>query len=151
MIDLNTKSEILNKLAAGVDADEIARDFTDTLNAALAEQKQATKELEFMEKIGSLVDDINVALLDYCELHGAKNSDGKFFSTDELIEAFKAKLAGAKICCTIKAANAPAPTTTGAQPDLGREVERIVDEALSNVSEEDWNKVLNLLNHLFGN
>lgn len=148
MIDLNTKSEILNRLAAGVDADEIARDFTDTLNAALAEQKQAAKELEFMEKIGSLVDDINVALLDYCELHGAKNSDGKFFSTDELIAAFKAKIEGPNTTCSC--ARSPEPARSNV-PDLNMLVERAVDDALSNVKEEDWSKVLAFLNSVFGN
>ena len=148
MIDLNTKSEILNRLAAGVAADEIARDFTDTLNAALAEQKQATRELEFMEKVGSLVDEINVVLLDYCELHGAQNSNGKFFTTDELIAAFKAKIEGPDTSC--QCARSPEPTRSNV-PDLNVLVERAVDDALSNVKEEDWNKVLAFLNSVFGN
>lgn len=148
MIDLNTKSEILNKLTAGVAADEIARDFTDTLNAALAEQKQAARELEFMEKVGSLVDEINVVLLDYCELHGAKNSNGKFFTTDELIEAFKAKIEGPNTTC--KCARSPEPTRSNV-PDLNVLVEHAVDDALSNIKEEDWNKVLAFLNGIFGN
>ena len=148
MIDLNTKSEILNKLAAGVAADEIARDFTDTLNAALAEQKQATRELEFMEKVGSLVDEINVILLDYCELHGAQNSNGKFFTTDELIEAFKTKIEGSDTSC--QCARSPEPTKSNV-PNLDMLVERAVDDALSNVKEEDWNKVLAFLNGIFGN
>lgn len=148
MIDLNTKSEILNKLTAGVAADEIARDFTDTLNAALAEQKQATRELEFMEKVGSLVDEINVVLLDYCELHGAQNSNGKFFTTDELIEAFKAKIEGPNTTCTCARSPEPARSNT---PNLDLIVERAVDDALSNIKEEDWNKVLAFLNGVFGN
>lgn len=148
MIDLNTKSEILNKLAAGVAADEIARDFTDTLNAALAEQKQAARELEFMEKVGSLVDEINVVLLDYCELHGAKNSDGKFFTTDELIAAFKAKIEGPNTTC--QCVRSPEPARSNV-PDLNMIVERAMDNALSNVKEEDWNKVLAFLNGVFGN
>ena len=148
MIDLNTKSEILNKLTAGVAADEIARDFTDTLNAALAEQKQATRELEFMEKVGSLVDEINVVLLDYCELHGAKNSDSKFFTTDELIAAFKAKIEGSDTTCQCARSPEPARSNT---PNLDLIVERAVDDALSNIKEEDWNKVLAFLNGIFGN
>lgn len=148
MIDLNTKSEILNKLTAGVAADEIARDFTDTLNAALAEQKQAARELEFMEKVGSLVDEINVVLLDYCELHGAQNSDGKFFTTDELIEAFKAKIESSNTTC--KCARSPEPARSNT-PNLDLIVERAVDDALSNIKEEDWNKVLAFLNGVFGN
>jgi hypothetical protein len=148
MIDLNTKSEILNKLTAGVAADEIARDFTDTLNAALAEQKQAARELEFMEKVGSLVDEINVVLLDYCELHGAQNSNGKFFTTDELIEAFKAKIEGPNTTC--KCARSPEPARSNT-PNLDLIVERAVDDALSNIKEEDWNKVLAFLNGIFGN
>ena len=148
MIDLNTKSEILNKLTAGVAADEIARDFTDTLNAALAEQKQAARELEFMEKVGSLVDEINVVLLDYCELHGAQNSNDKFFTTDELIEAFKAKIEGPNATC--KCARSPEPARSNT-PNLDLIVERAVDDALSNIKEEDWNKVLAFLNGVFGN
>ena len=148
MIDLNTKSEILNKLTAGVAADEIARDFTDTLNAALAEQKQATRELEFMEKVGSLVDEINVVLLDYCELHGAQNSNGKFFTTDELIAAFKAKIEGPDTTC--QCARSPEPVKSNT-PSLDLIVERAMDNALSNVKEEDWNKVLAFLNGVFGN
>lgn len=148
MIDLNTKSEILNKLTAGVAADEIARDFTDTLNAALAEQKQAARELEFMEKVGSLVDEINVVLLDYCELHGAQNSNDKFFTTDELIEAFKAKIEGPDTTCQCARSPEPARSNT---PSLDWIVERAVDDALSNIKEEDWNKVLAFLNGVFGN
>lgn len=148
MIDLNTKSEILNKLSAGVAADEIARDFTDTLNAALAEQKQAARELEFMEKVGSLVDEINVVLLDYCELHGAQNSSGKFFTTDELIAAFKAKIKDPDTTC--QCARSPEPTRSNT-PSLDLIVERAMDNALSSVKEEDWNKVLAFLNGVFGN
>jgi hypothetical protein len=151
MIDLNTKSEILNKLTAGVAADEIARDFTDTLNAALAEQKQAARELEFMEKVGSLVDEINVVLLDYCELHGAQNSNGKFFTTDELIEAFKAKIEGPNTTCKCARTPDPDKVIKSNTPNLDLIVERAVDDALSNIKEEDWNKVLAFLNGIFGN
>jgi hypothetical protein len=151
MIDLNTKSEILNKLTAGVAADEIARDFTDTLNAALAEQKQAARELEFMEKVGSLVDEINVVLLDYCELHGAQNSNGKFFTTDELIAAFKAKIEGPDTTCKCARSPDPDKVIKSNTPNLDLIVERAVDDALSNIKEEDWNKVLAFLNGIFGN
>lgn len=141
MIDNATLTSIVELLNKGKTADEIAQDFTDALNAAIAHQEAAAKDAKLMERIGSLTDDINVSLLDWCDAKGIQHED-QFFTTDEVCQLFKDKMAGKPTCQCANKQPADAPKTT-AQPVVHKIT--VKDEDV----EQAWGQMVDFLADLF--
>ena len=137
MIDNKTLTSIVELLNKGKTADEIAQDFTDALNAALAHQESEAKNLKLMERIGALTDDINVSLLDWCDVKGVEHED-QFFTTDEVCQLFAEKMASK----TAVKQPADAPKTT-AQPVVHK-----ITVTEDNV-EQAWDQMVGFLADLF--
>lgn len=137
MIDNKTLTSIVELLNKGKTADEIAQDFTDALNAALAHQENETKNLKLMERIGALTDDINVSLLDWCDVKGVEHED-QFFTTDEVCQLFAEKMASK----TAVKQPADAPKTT-AQPVVHKIT--VTDDDV----EKAWGQMVDFLADLF--
>ena len=131
MIDNKTLTNIVELLKQGKTADEIAQDFTDALNAALANQESEAKHLKLMERIGALTDDINVSLLDWCDVKGVEHED-QFFTTDEVCRLFADKMAN----------KTDAPKTT-AQPVIHKIT--VTDDDV----EKAWGQMVDFLADLF--
>lgn len=141
MIDIQTKSELMTRLAAGCSAEEIAKDFSDTLNAAVAEHEATLAHQNFNEEMESLVDEINVFLAMYCDLYKIQRNDNDIFTVDDIIEAFEAKIQGKQWCYT-SVPQDEEPQGKAAQ-DMPKT--RIVDGE----SIDDWDKAIQFLNTLF--
>ena len=137
MIDNKTLTNIVELLKQGKTADEIAQDFTDALNAALANQESEAKHLKLMERIGALTDDINVSLLDWCDVKGVEHED-QFFTTDEVCQLFAEKMASK----TAVKQPADAPKTT-AQPVVHKIT--VTDDDV----EKAWGQMVDFLADLF--
>jgi hypothetical protein len=137
MIDNKTLTSIVELLNKGKTADEIAQDFTDALNAALAHQESEAKNLKLMERIGALTDDINVSLLDWCDVKGVEHED-QFFTTDEVCQLFADKMASK----TAVKQPTDVPKTT-AQPVVHKVV--VTDDDV----EKAWGQMVDFLADLF--
>lgn len=94
MINNHSYSEILNMLQAGVPIDEIARDFTETLNAAEADFRKSNAEAELNEQIQDLTHSMNTILENWRKLYGNEKSSCETFTVADMIGILNAKIQG---------------------------------------------------------
>lgn len=142
MQDNHSYAEILTMLQAGVSPEEIAKDFTDTLNAAEAEYRKQNVIAKFDANLAELVDQFNLALQNYNSIYGSQKSCAKFFTADEIKDILNAKIQGKNL-----AVNFNVVADTGAQKKM------TLDEFVANMSETEleqaWKDSLNGLVQLF--
>lgn len=142
MQDNHSYAEILTMLQAGVSPEEIAKDFTDTLNAAEAEYRKQNVIAKFDANLAELVDQFNLALQNYNSIYGNQKSYAKSFTADEIKGILNAKIQGKNL-----AVNLNVVADTAAQKKMS------LDEFVANMSEEEleqaWKDSLNGLIQLF--
>lgn len=146
MQDNHSYTEILAMLQAGVSPEEIAKDFTDTLNAAEAEYHKTRNAAAVDAILEELVDQINVALQKYNSIYGSQKSLNEFFTVDEIKQAFNAKIQGKNLDVTLNVVAEPKQAPKG-QKKVS------LQDYVNNMSEEEladaWKDALNGLIELF--
>lgn len=149
MQDNHSYGEILTMLQAGVSAEEIARDFTDTLNAAEAEYKRACSREKVEALLEELTEQINVALQKYSSIYGSQNKSLNTFTVDEIREAFNAKIEGKNLNIVADPKQAAKAPTQASQKKMS------LQDFVDNMSEDEltqaWNDAVQHLVELFGN
>lgn len=142
MQDNHSYAEILTMLQAGVSPEEIAKDFTDTLNAAEAEYHKQNVIAKFDANLAELVDQFNLALQNYNSIYGSQKSCAKFFTADEIKDILNAKIQGKNL-----AVNLNVIADTGAQKKMT--LQDFVDNMSEEELEQAWKDSLNGLIQLF--
>ena len=153
MQDNHSYGEILTMLQAGVSAEEIAKDFTDTLNAAEAEYKRARGRAMAEAVLEELTEQINVALQKYSSVYGSQNKSLNTFTVDEIREAFNAKIEGKNL--NVKLNIVADPKQAAKVPTQAGQKKMSLQEFVDNMSEDEltqaWNDAVQHLVELFGN
>ena len=101
MQDNHSYAEILTMLQAGVSPEEIAKDFTDTLNAAETEYRKQNVIAKFDANLAELVDQFNLALQNYNSIYGNQKSYAKSFTADEIKGILNAKIQGKNLAVNL--------------------------------------------------
>jgi hypothetical protein len=142
MQDNHSYAEILTMLQAGVSPEEIAKDFTDTLNAAEADFKKITMEAKLHGQIQDLTHEINALLENWNKFYGNEKSCAKFFTADEIKGILNAKIQGKNLNVNL---NVVADTAAQKKMTLQDFVDNMSEEEL----EQAWKDSLNGLIQLF--
>lgn len=142
MQDNHSYAEILTMLQAGVSPEEIAKDFTDTLNAAEADFKKMSMEAKLHGQIQDLTHEINALLENWNKFYGNEKSSCENFTAAEIKGILNAKIQGKNL-----AVNLNVVADTGAQKKMT--LQDFVDNMSEEELEQAWKDSLNGLIQLF--
>lgn len=149
MQDNHSYAEILTMLQAGVSPEEIAKDFTDTLNAAEAEFRKQNVIAKFDENLAELVDQFNLALQNYNSIYGSEKSCAKFFTADEIKGILNAKIQGKNLAVNLNVKVDPTQPVKIPTQAKKMSLQDFIDGMSEEELAEAWDSALNGLIQLF--
>lgn len=144
MINTSAFEEILEALKAGTPVTEIAKDLTDTLNAAEEEYRKDCVRVEAQAAVNELVVQMNLALQNYCKLYGNVKQTNNSFTADEVRGILNAKIHGTNLDPVI------APVQR--EENIGRKkptLQEFVDDMSEDEMRQAWEDTLQSLITLF--